>query len=103
MLHVCDYIQRYGAPINYDGFRGENFDKVKHKGNAKITNKIKDTLNLDIGNRIAEKDVINQASIIYHNDNGHESSQFWSDIHITNQRKQNIIKHQYTQYSPQSK
>ena len=82
MLHICDYIQRHGSPLNYDGSRGENFGKVKVKDNAKLTNKNKDTLNLDIGKRIAEEDIINQASVIYHNNNGHWPSDFCNDIDI---------------------
>ena len=39
MLHICDYIERHGSPLNYDGSRGENFGKVKVKDNAKLTNK----------------------------------------------------------------
>ena len=57
MLHVCDYIQRYGAPINYDGYRGENVAKIKT--NAKLKNKNKDTPNLDIKKIITEEDIIN--------------------------------------------
>ena len=82
MLHICDYIQRHGSPLNYDGSRGENFGKVKVKDNAKLTNKNKDTLNLDIGKRIAEEDIINQASVIYHNNNVHWHSDFCNDIDI---------------------
>ena len=41
MLHLCDYIQRHGSPLNYDGSRGENFGKVKIKDNAKLTRKDK--------------------------------------------------------------
>ena len=46
MLHVVDYITRHRFPMNYDGSCGENFGKLKIKGNAKFTNKQKDTLNL---------------------------------------------------------
>ena len=62
MLHVCDYIERHGSPLNYDGSRGEIFGKVKIKDNAKLTRKQKSAFNFDIGHRISEEDVIDNAS-----------------------------------------
>ena len=29
MLHVCDYIERHGCPMNYDGSRSDYFAKLK--------------------------------------------------------------------------
>ena len=82
MLHLCDYIQRHGSPLNYDGSRGENFGKVKIKDNAKLTRKEKVVLNFDIGRRISEEDVIDNASDIYHQKNGEWPSEFCNDIDI---------------------
>ena len=64
MLHICDYIQRHGSPLNYDGSRGENFGKVKIEDNAKLTRRQKVVLNFDIGRRISEEDLIDDASNI---------------------------------------
>ena len=82
MLHICDYIQRHGSPLNYDGSRGENFGKVKIKDNAKLTRKEKVVLNFDIGRRISEEDVIDNASYIYHQKNAQWPSEFCNDIDI---------------------
>ena len=71
MLHITDYIERHGCPMNYDGSRGENFGKIKIKDNARLTNKQKDTLNYDIGRRISEEDVINEVSNVYYQRNGY--------------------------------
>lgn len=65
MLYACDYTEKHGCPMNYDESRGENFGKLKIKDNAKLTNKQKDTLNFDIGKRISEEDMIDQASNVY--------------------------------------
>ena len=48
MIHVCDYIEIYGRPINYDGSQGEHFGKLKTKDNTKLINKQKDILNFNI-------------------------------------------------------
>ena len=69
MLHVIDYITIYGYPMNYDGSRGENFSKLKIKGNAKLTNKEKDALSFDISRRISKKDIVDYISKIYHQNN----------------------------------
>ena len=66
MLHTLDYIQRHGSPLNYNGSHGEKFGKVLIKDNAKLTNKQKDTLNFDIARRLAEEDILDQASFIYY-------------------------------------
>ena len=65
MLHLVDYIIRHGSPMNCDGSRGENFGKTKIKDNAKLTNQQKDTLNFDIGRRVSEEDVVDEASSIF--------------------------------------
>ena len=82
MLHVVDYIQRHGCPMNYDGSRGENFGKLKIKDNARLTNKQKDTLNFDIGRRISEEDVVDQVSTVYHNNMGSWPSSFCNETDI---------------------
>ena len=60
MVHILDYVKRHGCPMNYDGWRGEIFGKLKNKENVKFTNKQKDKLNFFIGCKISEKDVIVQ-------------------------------------------
>ena len=82
MLHVCDYIQRHGSPLNYDGSRGENFGKVKIKDNAKLTRKQKGAFNFDIGHRISEEDVIDNASNIFQQNKGYWPSEFCNDTDI---------------------
>ena len=58
MLHVCDYIQNHGYPMNYDGSRGENAGKLKITYNVKLTHKQKGILNFGIGRQISEEHVI---------------------------------------------
>ena len=82
MLHVCDYIERHGSPLNYDGSRGENFGKVKIKDNAKLTRKQKGAFNFDIGHRISEEDVIDNASNIFQQNKGYWPSEFCNDTDI---------------------
>ena len=82
MLHVCDYIERHGSPLNYDGSRGENFGKVKIKDNAKLTRKQKGAFNFDIGHRISEEDVIDNASNIFQQNKGYWPFEFCSDTYI---------------------
>ena len=65
MLHLVDYIIRFGPPASFDGSRGENFGKVIIKDNAKKTNRHKDTLNFDIATRISEDDIVDQASQVF--------------------------------------
>ena len=83
MLHVCDYIKRHGSPSNYDGSRGENFGKIKIKDNAKLTNKQKETFNFDIGCRISEEDIIDNASNIFQQNKGYWPSEFCNDTDIS--------------------
>ena len=92
MLHVCDYIQRHGCPMNYDGSRGENFGKLKIKDNAKLTNKQKGTLNFDIGRRISEEHVIDQVSNVYYNNKGYWPSDYCNDTDITENGNRNQSK-----------
>ena len=82
MLHVCDYTQRYGTPINYDGSRGENFGKVKIKDNAKLTRKQKVAFNFDIGRRISEEDIINNISNILQQNKDYWPSEYCNDTDI---------------------
>ena len=82
MLHVCDYIQRHGSPLNYDGSRGENFGKVKIKDNAKLTRKQKGVFNFDISHRISEEDIIDNASNIFQQNKGYWPSGFCNDTDI---------------------
>ena len=83
MLHVCDYIQRHGSPLNDDGSRGENFGKVKIKDNAKLTRKQKGAFNFDIGRRICEEDLIDNASSIFQRNKGYWPSEFCNDTDIS--------------------
>ena len=39
ILHILDYVTRYGCPMNYDESRGETVGKLKTKDNAKLPNK----------------------------------------------------------------
>ena len=71
MLHVCVYIERHGCPMNYNGSRGDFFGKPKIKDSILLTNKQKDALNFDIGQRILEDDVIDQASTFYLHNKGY--------------------------------
>ena len=68
--------------MNYDGSKGENFGKIKIKDNAKITNKRKLTFNFDIGRRISEEDVIDNASNIFQQNRGYWPSEFCNDTDI---------------------
>ena len=82
MLHTIDTIQRHGAPINYDGSRGENFGKILIKDNAKRTNKQRDTLNFDIACRLSEEDIVDKASTIYYENVGRWPSEFCNEIDL---------------------
>ena len=82
MLHVCDYIERHGTPLNYDGSRGENFGKVIIKDNAKLTRKQKVAFNFDIGRRISEEDIIDNASNIFQRNKGYWPSEYCNDTDI---------------------
>ena len=98
MLHVVDYIERHGCPMNYDGSRGENFGKLKIKDNARLTNKQKDTLNFDIGRRISEEDVVDQVSSVYHNNMGSWPSTFCNETDIAlNANRQQTQAHNNTE------
>ena len=66
MLHICDYIIKFGPPSSFDGSRGENLGKTIIKDSAQRTNKDKTTLNFDIATRIYEDDLIDQASHAYY-------------------------------------
>ena len=68
--------------MNYDGSRGEKFGKIKIKDNAKITNKRKPIFNSDIGRRISEEDVIDNASNIFQQNRGYWPSEFCYDTDI---------------------
>ena len=92
MLHVCDYIMRHGSPLNYDGSRGENYGKIKIKDNAKLTNRQKVTLNFDIGRRICEEDIINEASNIHYQNTGIWPSKFCNDVDIAKNAKRFDVK-----------
>ena len=65
MLYLCDYIKRYGCPINYDGSREDFFGKLKIENNSKLANKQKKILKFDIGRRISEEDLIEKASSLH--------------------------------------
>ena len=75
-------MKRHGSPLNYDGSRGENFGKIKIKDNAKLTNKQKLTFNFNIGRRISEEDVIDNASNIFQQNKGYWPSEFCNDTDI---------------------
>ena len=66
MLHICDYIIKFGPPSSFDGSRGESLGKTIIKDSAQRTNKDKNTLNFDIATRIYEDDLIDQASHVYY-------------------------------------
>ena len=70
MLHIADYIQRHGCPMNYDCSRGENLGKLKIKDNAKRTNRQKDALSFDIARRIPEEDIVDHVLTVYHDNSG---------------------------------
>ena len=53
--------------MNYDGSRGENFGRLKIKGDTKFTNEQKGTLNFDISRQIPEEHVIDQVPHVYYN------------------------------------
>ena len=53
-LHIFDYIQRYGCPMNYDGSRGENIGKTNIKDNAERASQQKSTLHYNISKRIVK-------------------------------------------------
>ena len=72
MLHVIDCIIRYGCPMNNDGSMVENL-------NAKVTNKVKDTLNFDINFRIAENDIVYTISTICYHNNGQWVSKYCNE------------------------
>ena len=89
ILHTVDYIQRHGSPLNYDGSHGEKFGKVLIKDNAKLTNKQKDTLNFDIARRLAEEDILDQASFIYYENTGRFPSKYCNETDLMLGTQQN--------------
>ena len=76
MLHVVDYIERHGCPMNYDGSRCENTGKTKIKDNAKRTNQQKHTLHYDIGKIISKEDMVDHVSNSFHQRKGCWPSKF---------------------------
>ena len=54
LKHIADIMRRHGVPSNIDGSRGEYFGLIFVKNHAKLTNKDRDTLSLDISTRYAE-------------------------------------------------
>ena len=71
MIHIVEYITRYGRPMNYDGCRGEKFGKLKIKDNYKFPNKDKETHNYDIGCRMSEQDIVDQISTVSFQNKGY--------------------------------
>ena len=82
MLYLCDYIKRHGTPLNYNGPRRGKFGKVKVKDNAKIIRKQRGAFNLDIGRRLSEDDIVDDASDIFQQNKGYWPSEFCSDTDI---------------------
>ena len=82
MLHIVDYIKRRGCPMNYDGSRGENFDKLKIIDNVQLTNKQKETLNFDISRRISEEDIVDEICTVYDQNMGCWPSSFFNEIDL---------------------
>ena len=79
MLHLCEYIIKYGPPSGFDGSRGECLGKTKIKDNAQRTNKEKSTLNFDIATRIYEEDLIDQASHTFYRNVGEWPSKYCTE------------------------
>ena len=99
MLHFCDYIKRYGTPLNYDGSRGENFGKVKLKHNAKLTRKQKGAFNFDIDRRISEEDILDNVSNVFQQNKGYWPSELCNDTDIAqnaNRIQSNTSRTQHT-------
>ena len=65
LLHLCDYIQRHGVPMNYDGSRGENMGKERAKDLAKLTNQNDATMLGDVAKRYFEDHCLTTASNLH--------------------------------------
>ena len=84
ILHIVDYIQRFGAPNNWDGSRGEHFGKTLVKDNAKLTNRRKETLNYDISRRMYESNVMDDTCRIYFDKKDRWPSTYCNDTDLVN-------------------
>ena len=82
MLHMVDYIKRFGAPSNWDGSRGEHFGKTLVKDNAKLTNRRKETLNYDISRRVCEGSIIDRSCRLYFEGNRKWPSRYCNDTDL---------------------
>ena len=54
LKHIADIMRQHGVPSNIDGSCGEYFGLIFVKNHAKLTNKDRDTLSLDISTRYAD-------------------------------------------------
>ena len=70
MLDVVDYITIHGFNMDYDGSRDDFFGKLKMKDNTKLTNKDKEALDVNVGCRIPEEDIVNQISTLFYQNKG---------------------------------
>ncbi len=84
ILHITDYIKRFGAPSNWDGSRGEHHGKVLVKDNAKLTNRRKETLNYDISRRVYESNVMDDTCRIYFSKRDRWPSKYCNDTDLVN-------------------
>ena len=84
MLHVVNYIQKYGCSMNYDRLCGQNIGKTNIKDNAKRTNQEKNTLHCDIGTRIVEVDVVDHVLTQVHKKMSYLPSKFWNENDLLN-------------------
>ena len=82
MLHIVDYIKRFGAPSNWDGSRGEHFGKTLVKDNAKLTNRRKETLNYDISRRVSEGSVIDRSCRLHFENQNKWLSRYCNDTDL---------------------
>ena len=82
MLHIVDYVNRHGCPMNYNGSRGESIGKTKIKDNTKLTNQQKHTLHYNIGEKISECDIVDHVSTSLFERKWRWSSQYCSDSNL---------------------
>ena len=70
MLHVIDYIERHGFPMNYDQSCRKNMGKTEIKDIARRTDQQKHTLRYDIGKRISEENIVDHVSNSFYHRKG---------------------------------
>ena len=82
ILHIPEFIRRFGCPNNFDGSIGEQKGKTLIKNNAKLTTKQKGKISYDVCKRMSEQTIIDEAAKTHYVNTGRFPSVYCNDIDI---------------------